>query len=112
MYIRYRGGGIGHFPTWVDEPELDAASASLREQEEVEDHSEGTTGTKPGDTGNNNKAEEDDGDDKVDDDELPDLEDGEGEGSDDDADDDILDIEVDAIQLRSELIEDLGFTEL
>ena len=111
MYMRYRGGGIGHFPTRVDEPEPDPNSASLREQEEGEDYGEGAT-TEVGDPGNEpEEDDEDEDEDNVDDEDSPEPEDGEGEESDDD-EEEILDIEVDGIQLRSDLIEDLGFAEL
>ena len=110
MYMRYRGGGIGHFPTRVDEPELgpDAiAREALEESAEL---------PQQGDTPMEDLEDAENEDDDGDLDNLDNVEDGNGEEDEgEDEADDLLDadiVERDGISIRAEIREDLGFAEL
>ena len=112
MYMRYRGGGIGHFPTRVDEPEPEPDPRSPEVVDET-DETWTTHGSQSQDEGLvDEDAEEDeeegdphalDGSEEI---EYGDgLEEEEGE-------DDIDIIERDGTSLRAEIREDLGYAEL
>lgn len=106
MYMRYRGGGVGHIPTKFDE---EAAGSDI-ELEEDDDLQAGQSGDIPDvDDEAENSGDEDedgiDGDGEADDMELDrELDDGcsEDEG----------DIEGDRDRIREEITDDLGFSEL
>ena len=113
MYMRYHGGGIGHFPTWVDEPALGADAMRM---EELDESSEAPThGDSPMEDLEDAENDNDDGDhilDGLDDAEggnEPEEDEGEEEGE------DIFDadiIERDGMSIRAEIREDLGYAEL
>lgn len=115
MYMRYRGGGVGHYTTRVDEPSapMDHSVEIEEEQEEIMTTS-GVEGysrqaeTEEGEVPESD--EEDDEEEDVDENEDADAEDKSGLLEDEDGEEAEEGCEIELV--REAFVEELGYTEL
>ena len=108
MYMRYRGGGIGHIPTKVDEPEGSPPPVTAEEESdqgngiitEPQGAGDGTEGREEEDEEDEDAENEEEGDDLGREEEaLADM-------------DEYIGIEEDSGHVVEEIFDDLGFAEL
>ena len=119
IYMRYRGGGVGHFPTRVEEPPVPAEVITETEENDSNEMSGDSTGNGDEDE-EDRRNEEEDGDESSDDEDMLDDEaEAEGQGDEglepfeeDGEDDENVDIELHGALVREALVDDLGFSEL
>ena len=110
MYMRYRGGGIGHFPTRVDEPEPEPDPRSPEAVDETDETTHGSQSRDEGLVDEDAEEDEEEGDPHALDG-SEEIEHGDGL-EEDDGEEDIDIIERDGTSLRAEIREDLGYGEL
>ena len=114
MYMRYRGGGIGHFPTRVVEPDPEPDSVPMEDVDETSESTQDPTAQNGTETDKDNAEDEGEDGEEQEEEESNELaiSDEEEDDNVDGDDDEPLDIEEDTARVRADLREDLGYAEL